>query len=398
MTDTAPKRFTRSFTQQEPLDEEAIAAAIAVMRTGRLHRYNTAVGEESEASLLEREFAATTGASFCLAVASGGTAMQIALSAAGIGPGDRVLTNGFTLSPVPGAIAAIGAETVLVETDETLTIDLADLEAKARQGSCLLLSHMRGHLADMEAVTEICARHGLTLIEDCAHTMGASWAGKASGRWGLAGCFSTQTYKHANTGEGGLVISDDADFMARAIIRSGSYMLYDRHGAAPPVESFAAARLDMPNGSARMDNLRATILRPQLRRLPEQARRWQERYAVLETALRQSPHCVLRQIPAAESHVGSSIQFRVPGFSPAQIADLVEGCAMRGVELKWFGAAEPKGYTSAHRSWRYVPPQELPKTDRVLTSLLDMRIPLTFDLDDCALIAEIIREELERVA
>ena len=124
------KTFTGSFTQQLPLPEEAIAAATEAMRHGRLHRYNTAPGEVSETALLEGEFAAYTGARYCLAVASGGAAMTLALRAAGVGQGDPVLSNAFTLAPVPGAISAVGAAPVFVEVTESLTLDLSDLEAK----------------------------------------------------------------------------------------------------------------------------------------------------------------------------------------------------------------------------------------------------------------------------
>lgn len=112
MTDTSRKPpakvFNGDFTQQEPIPEAAIEAAMAVLRHGRLHRYNTAGDEIAETALLEEEFAAQTGAQFCLAVASGGYAMTTALRACGVGHGDKVLTNAFTLAPVPGAIAAVG--------------------------------------------------------------------------------------------------------------------------------------------------------------------------------------------------------------------------------------------------------------------------------------------------
>ena len=116
--------FTGKFTHQEPIPDAAIAAAVAVMRSGRLHRYNLLPGEEGEVAALEREFAAFTGAGFALAVASGGYAMGCALRALGVGPGDRVLSNGWTLAPVPGAIASVGAEPLFVETTDALTIDL----------------------------------------------------------------------------------------------------------------------------------------------------------------------------------------------------------------------------------------------------------------------------------
>lgn len=388
-------RFTRSFTQQEPIPEAAIEAAVRVMRTGRLHRYNTAAGETAEAAALEAEFAAWLGTRFCLAVASGGQAMQIALRAVGVDPGQPVLTNAFTLAPVPGAVAAVGAVPVLVETTEDLVIDLDDLEAKAGAASVLLLSHMRGHLCDMERLMAIAERHAITVVEDCAHTMGASWKGRKSGTFGTVACFSTQTYKHINSGEGGLLTTDDAALMARATILSGSYMLYARHGTPPEEAEFADVRLDTPNLSARMDNLRAAILRPQLATLDENARRWNERYDRVAAVLAGSGVIRLPRRPAEEFYVGSSIQFRVPAADEAAARRILAAARERGVELKWFGDAEPVGFTSAHPSWRYVPRQTLPQTDRVLATLFDMRLPLTFTPADCDVVAAIIRECVE---
>ena len=159
--------------------------------------------------------------------------MTTALRASGVGHGDKVLTNAFTLAPVPGAIAAVGGVPVFVGVTEDLVIDLKDLAEKLDQARVLLLSHMRGHICDMDRLMALCDGAGVTVIEDCAHTMGAAWNGVPSGRWGRFGCFSTQTYKHINSGEGGLLICDDAEGMARAIMLSGSYMLFDKHRAAP---------------------------------------------------------------------------------------------------------------------------------------------------------------------
>lgn len=398
-------RFTGSFTQQPAIPEGGIAAAMAVLTSGRLHRYNVASGEVPEAMMLEREYADWQGARYCLAVASGGQAMQIALRASGVRPGDKVLTNGFTLAPVPGAIAAVRADTVLVEITDDLVIDLTDLAAKAAISGArhLLLSNMRGHLCDMIALMALADRVGLTVIEDCAHTMGASWAGTKSGNFGLAGCFSTQTYKHMNSGEGGFLTSADAEFMARAIMLSGSYMLYARHGAAPDPAVFADIRLDTPNMSARMDNLRAAILRPQLTVLDATIAQWNARHDRVAVALAQHPIIRMAHRPAQEHYVGSSLQFRIPGLPVQAAALFIADLANRGVEVKWFGASAPVAFTSAHQSWRYVAPQELPQTDRILSTLFDMRLPLTFSLTDCDLIAAHILQaadllELDQVA
>lgn len=389
--------FTGSFTQQEPIPEAGIAAALAVLRHGRLHRYNTAPGEVAETALLEEEFAALTGARYCLAVASGGYAMGCALRAIGVGAGDRVLSNGFTLAPVPGAIASVGAVPVFVEVTEDLTIDLEDLAAKIGQAKVLLLSHMRGHVCDMERLMDICTAAGVTVIEDCAHTMGATWNGVASGRHGLIGCYSTQTYKHANSGEGGFLVSDDPGVMARAILLSGSYMLYARHRAAPPPEAFADLRLTTPNVSGRMDNLRAAILRPQLATLPERVARWEALYRTMEAGMQDTPGVKLTRRPEGERFVGSSFQFLLPGWPAARVQAFVARAAARGVELKWFGAPDPVAFTSRYDHWAYANPAPLPQTDRILAGLIDMRLPLTFSPSDCALIARILRAEALQV-
>lgn len=394
------KPFTGNFTQQEPISADAIASAVEVMQSGRLHRYNTVGDELSLASQLEEAYAAYQGSKYCLACASGGYAMATAMRASGLQPGDKVLTNGFTLAPVPGAIAAVGGKPVLVEITPDLVIDLEDLERKiiASGAKMLLLSNMRGHLCDMDALVEILDRHGAQMVEDCAHTMGASWNGKKSGSFGLAGCFSTQTYKHINSGEGGFITSDDPEFMARAIMLSGSYMLYERHGAAPPVETFKDIRLDTPNMSGRMDNLRAAVLLPQLANLEHSIDRWNERYDVISEKLAATNTISVRQRPGQERYVGSSIQFMLPWMNPGQITQFVAANKALGVELKWFGANNPVAFTSNHHSWRYVETQSLPVTDRVLSGLFDMRIPLTFSVDDCAHIANIITHTVNEFA
>ncbi|MDP2580808.1 DegT/DnrJ/EryC1/StrS family aminotransferase [Shimia thalassica] len=393
MTET----FQGSFTQQEPIPDEGIEAAMRVLQSGRLHRYNVGPDEQGETALLEQEFAAQMGAKYCLAVASGGYALATSLRALGVKPGDKVLTNAFTLAPVPGAIASVGAIPVFVGVTENLVIDLEDLRTKAAQADVLMLSHMRGHLCDMDLLMEICDATGLKVVEDCAHTMGAKWKETLSGRHGAMACYSTQTYKHANSGEGGLLVSDDDELMAKAIMLSGSYMLYERHLARPPMEVFENVKYETPNISGRMDHLRAAILRPQLRDLDQQVARWNERYRVIEDGLRDAPGLTVVERPEQETYVGSSIQFLLLDWDADKIDDVLQRCAARGVELKWFGGAEPVAFTSRYDSWRYAPSEAMPETDRVLAGVIDMRIPLTFSVEDCAFIASIIRAEVSAV-
>jgi len=392
--------FSKPFTQQEAIPDAGIEHAIEVLRSGRLHRYNTLEDETSETALLEQEFATYMGQRYCLACTSGGYSLHIALKAAGIQPGEPVLSNAFTLAPVPGAIDNAGGKPVLVEIDQNYCVDLAHLETMMLQSKArfFMISHMRGHIADMTAVTELCKKNGVTLIEDCAHTMGAHWNGKRSGSFGKIACFSTQTYKHLNSGEGGFLTTDDDDIIARAIIFSGSYMLFERHGTVPELDVFTDIKLDTPNYSGRMDNLRAAILRAQLPGLDQNCARWNDRYRALEQRLAQNSRIKVPHRPEQESYVGSSLQFRVPGLNQDQVANFVAGCAARGVELKWFGGIEPHGFTSRYDSWRYTGnTQQLPQTLEILATTFDLRIPLTFSVEDMEIIGSIIDDEVTEI-
>ncbi|MGI9524303.1 MAG: DegT/DnrJ/EryC1/StrS family aminotransferase [Hyphomicrobiaceae bacterium] len=393
------RRFEKSFTQQDSIPETAVERACELLRSGRLHRYNVAPEEVSEATLLEEEYATWQGSQYCLAVTSGGQAIQIALRAAGVKIGTKVLANAYTLAPVPGAIHATGGVPVLLEIDEKWHTDVDDLRAKAKSTDArfLLLSHMRGHIADMDAIVAICEEFQIALIEDCAHTMGAKWKGTRSGNFGRVACFSTQTYKHINSGEGGLLTTNDADLASRAVVISGSYMNYATHGAIPSEEIFQQTRLQSPNCSARLDNLRAALIRAQLPLLDDNVRRWNARYSVLRTGLSDVAGIVLPDRQQHEEFVGSSIQFQALGLDLSGIQDFTKSCATRGVDIKWFGADQPHAFTSRFDSWTYLDEiPELPKTKEILSTTCDLRIPLTFSEDDCRDIATIIVEEYDR--
>ena len=389
--------FRKPFTQQEGIPEAGIKRAVEIMQTGRLHRYNLLPDEVGDVAALEMEYAKWQGAAYCVACTSGGYAIQLGLRICGVKPGDKVLANAYTLAPVPGAIHNVGAVPVLVDIDENYHIDCNDLDAKAAASGAkhLLLSYMRGHIPDMDRVLAVCAKHDISLIEDCAHTMGAKWRGIRSGNFGKVAAFSTQTYKHMNSGEGGFLTTNDAELAAVAVVSSGSYMLYGRHGAIPAEEIFQKVRLHAPNYSGRMDHLRAAMLRAQLPMLEDNLARWNQLYDRLHGHLSAMDGVIIPPRKQEEFYVGSSIQFRADAVAASAVPDFVAACAKRGVELKWFGDAEPKAFTSRYDSWRYIDDiPVLPTTLRVLEKTLDMRVPLTFTIDDCDVIAEIIAEEI----
>ena len=155
---------------------------------------------------------------------------------------------------------------------------------------------------------------------------------------------------------------------------------------------FSDIRLQTPNCSGRMDNLRAAILRPQLNSLKANIKRWNKRYHIVEQKLHKLNGVVLPERPDEEYYVGSSIQFRIPGISHTKAVKFIEANKQLGVEIKWFGSDEPTGFTSNHKSWKYFERQNLENSDRILSGLFDLRLPLTFSLDDCSLLSDIISE------
>ena len=227
--------------------------------------------------------------------------------------------------------------------------------------------------------------------------MGAKWRDRWSGTDGVIGCYSTQTYKHINSGEGGLLVTNNPDIMAKATMLSGSYMLYDRHPAGPEKQHYEIIKYETPNISGRMDHLRASILRPQLDDLMERVAKWNELYQILEEGLRATSGLTIVERPKSEKYVGSSFQFLLLDWSSEQIKRVVADCFSRGVELKWFGEASPRGFTSRYDSWKYVQTEPMAKTDRVLSGLLDLRLPLSFTKSDCTLIASIINNVVQKL-
>ncbi len=396
---SASANLDLDFTAQESLPPEAVQRANQLFQSGKLFRYGEGGAEQMDAARLEEEFAAVVGRQFAVAFNSCGASLAVALIAAGVKQNDKVLMNAFTLAPVPGAIAHAGAQPVFVDITNKYHIDLDDLKRQqsATGAKWLLLSYMRGHIPNLDDVMGICEELDITVIEDCAHTMGASWDNRPTGTFGLAGCFSTQTFKHVNSGEGGLLVTDDEDLAAKAILMSGSYMLYEQHGARPSAAAFERHRLTTPNFSMRMSALSAALARPQLELLPKRADIWNARYTQLAEAIGRIDGVRVPGRDIREQYVASSIQFNLDqlSFGHDQIESFVARAAAAGVALKWFGSDRPKGFTSRFDHWRYAPEQSVPRAAEILATMIDMRIPLIMTDWQADQIVQIIATSLE---
>ena len=374
------------------IPEAARKAAAALLAAGRLHRYAEAGGNGGPVAELEREFAALIGRRYAVAVNSCGSTMFLALLGTGVRPGDPVLMNAFTLGPVPGAIAHAGAVPVPVEITEDLVIDRADLRQKVKSSGAkhLLVSHMRGHLCDLAALRDLCTELGITLIEDCAHALGASWAGTPAGAFGQAACFSLQSAKHVNAGEGGVLVTGDADLAARAILHSGSYMLYAQNGTVPPPEVMNRWRNHCANFSLRMTPLVAALALPQLPLLPERVADWNRSHDRIAAALRRHPDFSLPHRLPDEHYAQSSLQFRLPGRDRVGMQAFLAAARKAGVYVKWFGTKEAEGYTSNPAHWAGVDAAQVPGARAIQATLCDIRLPLGLSAEDCDRVAAVL--------
>ncbi len=166
----------------------------------------------------EQAFAQAHHAAHGIAITNGTHALEVAIGALGIGYGDEVILPDFTFIASASAVLSVGALPVLVDVAlTTYNIDPAQVEAAITpRTKCILAVHMGGLPADMDALLEIGRRHNIPLLEDCSHAHGSEWRGQRIGALGAAGTFSFQASKTMTAGEGGIVITDDADFERKA--------------------------------------------------------------------------------------------------------------------------------------------------------------------------------------
>jgi 8-amino-3,8-dideoxy-alpha-D-manno-octulosonate transaminase len=198
----------------EIFGEEEKKEILEVLDTGVLFRYEFAEQRKGiyKVKQFEENFAKYCGASFGQAVTSGTAALKVALTALGVGPGDEVITQGFTFVATWEAVLEVGAIPVFTEVDETMNMDPADLKKKITdKTACIIPVHMLGAQADIEPIIKIAAEHGIPVLEDTAQAAGGRIHGKHLGTFGACGTFSFDAVKTMTTGEGGMIITDDVE-------------------------------------------------------------------------------------------------------------------------------------------------------------------------------------------
>lgn len=399
---TNPVRTTimRDIKTPDPVPQAGIEEAVSLMSTGRMYRYNVAPGEESVVSKCEVEIADYTGHKYCVGLNSCGSAIMLMMKCAGLQPGDEVLSNAFTFGAVPSAIEHAGGKAVYVESDYNHCMDITDLEKKLVEYPNVkfcLISHMRGKLADMDAVKDACDRHGVTLLEDCAHSLGVSWKGKHSGHMGKVAAISSQSYKMINSGEGGFLLTDDPEIAAKCAVYAGAYEgLSTKHTTVPPLEFFGDLPNQIPNYSVRMSNLAAAVIRPQIKTLDERRAKYNSRYAFVTKKLTERKGHLL-SVPVntpGMDPVHDSLQFNLSqDITDQQVQKFLDECSTHGLPVELFGH---KSNARNFVNWGFAPAEDpLPLTAKMLKRACDVRLPLMWDDEDFVNMVDVLCESLD---
>ncbi|MCC5976124.1 MAG: aminotransferase class I/II-fold pyridoxal phosphate-dependent enzyme [Rubellimicrobium sp.] len=376
----------------EPIPEAAMAEVARILGSGDLFRYTSDV---SPVALLEAEFAALLGAKYALAVSSCSAALFLSLKALGLPDGARVMIPAFTFAAVPSSIVHAGMVPVLCDCGDDYRIDMDDFRAKLPGVDAVMISHMRGHTSDMDAIMELADAAGLPVIEDAAHSLGTTWAGRNIGTIGKVGCFSFQSYKLINAGEGGIMITDDADLIARAVIMSGAY---EHNWKKHPVlqEAFGRWQNRLPLYNLRLNTLSAAIIRPQLPELARRVRDGRRNHDHVAARLNTSPWIEVPEKLEPELRAPDSIQFNLAGMSEAEIAAYAAEAEARGVKVQIFGASRDNA--RAFWNWQFLgETPDLPKTRAMLMRACDVRLPARLTLADCDAVADILLDAAEAV-
>ncbi len=306
------------------MDHEEEEALLRVCRSHSLFRYY-GPKPQHEVRQFEAEFAAFTGAKYALAVTSGTAALHMALSALRVGPGQEVIIPAFLWVSVASAVVNLGAIPVVAEIDDSLGLDPSDVLRKITPRTAgIICVHMCGAPADVAPLVRLARANNLFLIEDCAQCVGGSIHGQRVGTFGDIGVFSFQLNKNMSAGEGGAVITNDLALHRRAIAVQDIGLARDEAEELLPndLESYSW------NRGYRLDELRAAVLRVQLRKLPATI-----------TRLRDSKYRIVAAIIGKYGHVGRRVTDRTGDTGPflVTIFPTEEQARRVNQRLRWHG-------------------------------------------------------------
>lgn len=302
-------------------DEREEKALLEVLHSGVWNdRGNGKIAE------FEKKFSAYQHAAYGMCVPSGTSSLELSLLALGVGPGDEVITSSYTFTASAAAIFQVGALPVLADVEPgTLNLDPADVERRITpRTKALMPVHIGGQPADMDGILAVAKRHGLPVVEDACQAWGAAWTGKRVGALGQLGGFSFQASKNINAGEGGFIVTNDADLYERvwALHNAGRSPTRSRH--EPPFTGY----------NYRMTEFQAAILLAQLERLPEHLALREANAACLDEMLDEIPGITPRQRPPQVTSSALHLymfNYQAASFGGLPRADLIKTLQAEGI-------------------------------------------------------------------
>lgn len=283
-----------------------------------------------KAKEFEKAFAKRMNVAHCQLVSSGTSALTVALASAGLGAGDEIIMPTFTFVASFESIMALGAVPVLVDIDDTLTLDPAAVEkAITSKTKCIMPVHMCGSMADLAALKAICDKHNLLLLEDACQAIGGSFDGKPLGAYGDLGCFSFDFVKTITCGEGGAVITNNKEFYVNAD-------QYQDHGHDHIGNDRGAETHPYLGYNFRISELNAAVGVAQLRKLDDFLAIQKRNYVIIREALAQLDGVTFRRVPDRGVENYSFVNFFLPNATLAEKAHKALG--EKGVDacFYWF--------------------------------------------------------------
>ena len=285
-----------------------------VLETGVLMRYGFDGMRDGQwkAKELEQELQNYLGVEHAQLVSSGTAALSVALASAGIGAGDEVIIPCFTFVASFESILAVGAIPVLVEIDDTLTLDPKEVEkAVSTKTKAIMPVHMCGSMADLDALKQICTANNLILIEDACQAIGGTYNGKALGTIGDLGCFSFDYVKTITCGEGGAIVTNNSKFIKHADH-------YSDHGHDHVGNDRGAEKHPFLGFNFRISELNAAVGLAQIRRLDEFIAIQRKNYDLIRNELSKIPKVEFRRVPDGGEESYAFLNFYLPNLEIAR--------------------------------------------------------------------------------
>lgn len=280
-----------------------------------------------KAKELERELEQQLQVKHAQLVSSGTAAVSVALASAGIGSGDEVIMPTFTFVASFEAIMMLGAIPVLVDIDDTLTLDPIKVkEAITPKTKAIMPVHMCGSMANLDALVDICHEHNLVLIEDSSQATGATYKGKPLGSIGDLGCLSLDFVKIITAGEGGAVLTNNEDYYRHADH-------YSDHGHDHVGNDRGAESHPFLGYNFRISELHSAVGLAQLKRLDEFVAIQKKNYTIIRDALSQIPEVTFRTVPEGGEESYSFLSFFLPDLEITRKA--IEAFKANNVDVCW---------------------------------------------------------------